>query len=655
MKLWLLIGLLTLSVSPYCAISASTAHTQLVSKSKSQLRMWNLQDADIRAVIHLISQLTGKNFIVDPRVRGKITVISSKPMPVDELYQVFLSMLQVLNYAAIPSGGAIKIVPAMQAKEYGGTLKTKKYPGLGDEVVARIVPVNNISAARLVPVLRPLMQSWDSISAYDPSNTLILSGTASNVKRLVSIIHSMDQKNSNTIQVVRLKYANAKKLVSVIETLQTSNRRQGKISNVSLAADEENNKILVSGNAANRFKMATLIKKLDTSNTNGNSNTVVITLKYLNAKKLAPILTKIARGRFAEQQKGKGAASSFGIGGALGSDNGISIQAEEDNNDIIINAPKAMIQNLKHVVRELDIRPKQVLVQAIIVRVDENVVKQLGIQWGTTNPDHGDEEVITATNFPAGIGFIPNGDLRVLIQALLTQSSTDVLATPSVLVLNNRSATISDGKNVGIINRQYEGTGSTVSNDSTLPFNTFERQDVTLQLKVTPHITPDNTVALKIDQQNNSLEADSMSSPDNPTIDTSKIKTSVLVNSGDILVLGGLISNDDKSSENKIPILGDIPILGLLFRYKNHAIEKKNLMVFIRPIILRNQMESRHETRDRYNYMRYQEWLKKVGLPLNTGQPLLPAIDETHLVRLPPPPFSTEEVQLPSPFATERR
>lgn len=632
--------------SPETNITIPALHDNVVTKIKHEPeQLWNLQDADIHAVIQTISQLTGKNFVIDPRVQGKITIISSQPMSVNELYQVFLSMLQVLNYAAIPSGDVTKIVPMVQAKEYGGALSSRSHPGFGDEVVVQIVPVDNISASQLVPVLRPLLQEWGSLTAYDPANTLILAGSASSVNRLVAIIHTMDQKNASAIQVVRLKYANAKKLVDVLTSLQTSDRSEGKINNISFAADEENNAILLSGNAAQREQMKKLIRQLDTRGSNGSANTVVLRLSYLNAKKLAPILTKIAKGKLAQQNRQRGpgllgpGGNSFGIGDSNASDSGISIQSEEDDNAVVINAPAAMIQTLKQVVRQLDIRPGQVLVQALIVRVDESVLEQLGVQWGTTTPG-ANPQTINIANFPSGIGFIPNGNLQVLIRALTTNTSTDVLATPAVVVLNNKPAIISDGKNVGIINRQYEGTGAPVSDNSTLPFNTFERYDVTLQLKVTPQITPNNTVRLTIDQQDNRLEPDSTSTPDNPTIDTSKIKTNVLVNSGDILVLGGLISNDNEEHKNKIPFLGDIPLLGHLFRYTNHSAEKKNLMVFIRPVILHNRYQGNSETIKRYDYIRFQEFRKKAGLGLDvTDAPMLPVINN-----------GTKRVQLPSPF-----
>lgn len=624
-------------------VSAQAGEVIVANKSAEAKQMWNLQDADIRAVTQTISQLTGKNFIIDPRVQGKITIISSHPMSTDELYQVFLSMLQVLNYVAIPAGQVIKIIPAVQAKEYGGHLSSSSHPGVGDEVVVQVVPINNISATQLVPVLRPLIQEWGTVSAYNPSNTLILAGSAANVQRLMSIIHNMDEKNANTIQVIPLKYASAKKSVEALNALQTSVRNEGSVSNVSFAADEENNTILVSGNMANRLQIRRLISKLDIRNANTNVTTVVVPLNYLNAKKLAPILTKIARGKIAQQNThhDNNTPANFGIGEPTNNSNSstnISIQAEEDDNAIVINAPSTMVNMLRRIIKQLDIRPEQVLIQAIIVRVNESVLNQLGVQWGTTNGNN----AVSVDTFPAGIGFIPHGNLQVLIQALMTNSSTDVLATPSIVVLNNKSAVIDDGQNIGIINREYEGTGAAITNQSTLPFNTFERKDVTLQLKVKPRIAPDDSVQLLISQQNNSIDPDAKSTPNNPVINTSKIQTSVLVTDGDILVLGGLISSDNKQISNKVPILGDIPILGYLFRYKNQTAEKKNLMVFIRPVILHNRKQRYRETLHDYDYVRFQQFREKAGFGLNPNErPILPSIHPIKPVAL-PPPFATE-------------
>src|SRR3990167_9293294 len=271
-------------------------------------QVWNLKNADIRAVIQTISILTGKNFIVDPRVRGTVTLVSQKPMSSDELYQVFLSMLQLLQYVAIPSGNIIKIVPAMDANALSRQFATKARPGSGDEIIVRVVPINHVSATELVPVLRPLMSQSGSVTAYLPSNALILAGTASNIKRLVNIIHQMDVVNANQITVMHLHYANAKKVVSIIKALQSGAASQGVASNATLAADEENNSILISANMANQLSMKNLIRELDQQGAGGD-DTKVITLNYLSAKKLAPILTKVAQGMNVSEAKATGKAA----------------------------------------------------------------------------------------------------------------------------------------------------------------------------------------------------------------------------------------------------------------------------------------------------------------------------------------------------------
>ncbi len=616
--------------------------SQPSASSAKDAQIWNLQNADIRAVIQTVSQLTGKNFVVDPRVQGKITIVSSKPMSIAELYQVFLSMLQLLNYAAVPTScGVIKIVPMLQAKEYGGALSTNQNPGSGDEIVVRVVAVNNIPVAQLVPTLHPLMQDWGTITAYAPSNTLILSGTAANVNRLVKIIHQMDRSNMIAVQVVPLHHVEAKKLVAMLDSLTAAQAKIGKSNLANFVADEQINAVVVSANSAELGESIGLIRSLDKPNTLSATETMVIHLNYLSAKQLAPILTKIAQGKIIDEKKTKGGATSAVANAADIQHSDVSVQAENSDNAIIIHAPVKLAQSLRNVVRQLDLRPNEVLVQAIVVRVGEHLLSQLGVQWGTSD-DSVSVNGNSISNFIPGMGFIPDGNIKVLLQALTTDASTDILATPSVVVLNNRPALINDGKNVGIVNRQYAGVGAPVSDNSALPFNTIQRQDVTLQLKVTPQIAPNNTVNLAIEQQDNSLDPDSASGPDNPTIDTSRIKTTVLVNSGDILVLGGLISNDNKQNQIRIPILSDIPIIGYLFRYKNHDIEKKNLMVFIRPVILHSRFDKRHETNKKYNYMREQQLRSKSGKGLDIyNKPLLP-------------PMNTKKwVEIPSPHATE--
>lgn len=585
-------------------------------------QVWNLQDADIRAVIQTIAELTHKNFIIDPRVQGKITLVSSKPMNIDETYRVFLSMLQVLNYSAVASENAIKIIPAMDAKAFGESLSNN-----GEEVVVRVVTVNNVSAMQLVPVLRPLMLDWGTINAYQPSNALVLAGFSSNVNRLVNIIHSLDENNAVQTEVVKLRYADAAKLERVIQSLQVANNNQGKVSNVAIAADVRANALLVSGGKSNRADTIALIKQLDGENSAGENNTRVVRLNYLTAKKLAPVLTKLAQG-YVQEEKDKKVRSTtvYGVG-AVGNPS-VSIQFVEDDNAIVMRGPYSIMQGLQTVIEKLDTRPQEVLVQAIIVRIDETALEKLGVEWGTG--DLGSE------SFANGLGYIHGGNINAIINALNSSGNTDILSTPSILVLNNQKAVISDGKNVGIYNRSYDST----QDDSTVPYNTYTRQDVALSLAVTPQIAPDNTMKLMINHQNDSLAQDAQNQdPNNPTINTSKIDTSVLVNSGDILVLGGLISNNETESIQKIPLLGDIPLLGHLFQYKQKSIDKKNLMVFIKPILIKDKNQANQQSMNQYDYMRYQQLRKQndLGVSNREAHPVLPINHFPNTVVLPPP------------------
>lgn len=666
------------SASPLLALNAANAATAstktVATKTQQPLKqVWNLQNADIRAVIQTMSSLTGKNFVIDPRVQGKITIVSKKPMTVKELYRVFLSMLQILGFAAVPAGNVVKVVPAMNAKEYAGTAVTGKgtVPIGDDNVVVRVAQVNNVSAAQLVPILRPLMHDWGSIMAYTPSNALILAGSADNVARLVKIVHTMDEKNASEIQESQLRYASATKLVKVLQQLQQDDRAEGKVTNLSFAADAESNSVLISGNKVNIVSAQKLIRRLDLKSANGNGGIEVVRLKYLEAKDMVTILTKLVHGHVSagsSSDASSGGASSSGSSSSstasnssplgvlsAGGNKDISIVAEKSSNALLISAPAEVVTKLNRVIHRLDTRPEQVLVEAIIVQVDDSMVNKLGVRWGTMSQDSGSSDssgnsLSQALNgFQPGVGFIRDVTIKGLLTALKNIANTNVLATPSIVVLNNKKAVISDGVNVGIQNRQYAttdtGGGSSSGDDSSnVPFTTTQRTDVTLKLTVTPQISPNKTIMLKIDQSNRQLDPTaSNSSSDNPTIDTSEIKTNVLVNSGDILVLGGLIQNQRKRLSTRVPILGDIPLLGRLFQYNTKDYEKKNLMIFLKPIILSSGSDNQKVSLERYRYMQAQQIKKAAGESLVTrAGPMLPTVTGIRAGRLQlPPPFHT--------------
>lgn len=625
-------------------------------------QIWNLKNADIRAVIQTISILTGKNFIVDPRVHGNVTLVSQKPMTPDELYQAFLSMLQLLQYAAIPAGNVIKIVPSMDGNALSRTIATDAQPGSGDEVVVRVVPVNHVSATELVPVLRPLMSQSGSVTAYLPSNALILAGTASNINRIVDVIDQMDSANTNQISIVHLQHANAKKVASIIHSLQTGSVSQGGVANATLAADEENNAILISANAANQLVMRNLIHNLDQRSAN-NDDTRVVTLNYLTAKKLAPILSKVAEGITASEATPAGTAGK--VASTTDESSNVSVQPEENNNAVIIHAPKAMMSSLMRVVRRLDVRPQEVLVEAIIVKVDENLLNKLGIVWGTSDGAAAAASGNPSSNIASGnsfalklsetgsMGFLPDGNLIALLHALKEDGSSDVLSTPSVVVLNNQKATIDDGQNVGVANRSYQGVTPTpgATENIIAPYNTIERQDVTLSLEVTPHISPNQMIQLALLQKDDTIASDVNATTENPTLNTSKIKTSVLVKSGDVLVLGGLMSNEQEKTTQKLPILGDLPVVGHLFRYDTHKMKKTNLMVFIRPIIM-TKKSAHAQTMNRYAYARQQQIeMLTESISHQDHLPMLPKLDNKNVAAL-PKPITT--FKLPLPAITEK-
>lgn len=638
------------------------------TNKKSATRLWNLQNADILSVINEVSRETGKNFIVDPRVQGKVTIVSSKPMEPAEVYQVFLAVLQTLGYSAIPSGDVIKIIPDAEAKQQETPLADNKNPGKGDELVVRVIPVRNVPADQFVSLLRPLLPSSSELSAYSPSNTLIISGRAAKINRLVKIIEQMDSADNNAIVLVPLRHATAADVVSVLNSLQTGARYPGQPLQLSLAADERTNSVLVRGDPENRSRIKMLITQLDKPiiNTNNRGNTQVIYLRYLKAKQLVPILRGIALGTTGEAsdtttnntaatkktlekegpvRSGPVTSSPPFFGGStstasLSSEKKIQIQAEPNTNAVIISAPPAIMQSLKAVIAQLDIRPAQVLVEAIIVEISESKLQQLGIEWGTpAEPDTAAAgDTFSTLTGGLGIGFINTGDIRVMISALASDSTSNILATPSLVVLDNQKANIQVGKKVPTVTGQFSSsdTGGSAVN----PFTTSDYKDVVLKLEVTPQINQGRAIRLKIKQGNDTLSQQTGVS-NNPIFNTAVINTEVMVNSGQILVLGGLLNNDFEGGNTKVPILSSIPLVGVAFQSKQNTFDKKNLVVFLRPVILYNSMLTDEITHKKYEFIR-EEQLKrrKHGdhyLTPYDANPVLPPHSQSSEL---PPPFS---------------
>ncbi len=605
----------------------------------------NLRDADIRALIDNVAKATGKNFVVDPRVKGTVTVISGHPMEKDELYQVFLSILEVHGYAAVPSGDVIKIVPDVKAKQ-GGVPESRGAMPIGDEVVTQVIKVNNIAAAQLVPVLRPLVPQEGHLAAYPETNMLVISDRASNVARLAQIIHRIDQPTDDDIDVIRLEHASAAELAQTLTSLEKHQGpgQQPPSQRVRLVADERTNSILLSGDKNERLRLRAIIAHLDTPLESGG-HTQVVYLRYAKAKDLVPVLTGVT-GSIQAKQPGKGTVP----GGLPG---GVSIQADDTANALVITAPADTMRSLRSVIRQLDVRRAQVLVEAVIAEVSLDETRQLGVQWlldstpgsggvvGTTNFNAGKSSILDAAsalhagNVPnlgdglsIGIGRLntANGiSYAALIQALSNDANSNILSTPSLMTLDNQEAEIVVGQTVPFITGEYTNTGSTTN--SVNPFQTIQRQDVGLTLKVTPQINEGNAVKLDIEQIVSSLSPTSTPGAADLITNKRSIKTTVMVDSGHTVVLGGLIDDELQQTKEKVPLLGDVPLLGRLFRYDKTNKVKRNLVVFLRPIILRDAATAARILNSKYSYMREQQLMSReqgVQLLDKKAVPVLP-------------------------------
>jgi len=609
----------------------------------------NLKDADINALVESMSVLTGKNFIVDPRVKGKVTIISAKAMDEKELYQVFLAVLGVHGFAAIPGDNVIKIVPAAGAKQESVPTVEPRSRIEADQIVTRIIQVQNVSAAQIVPILRPLIPPQGHLAAYTPTNVLIISDTAGNVERLAAIITRIDLASNEEVEVVALRHASATEIVRVLTALeQGKGGRNDPAAAVGtpprMVADERSNSILLSGDKASRLRLRALITHLDTPVESGG-NTQVVYLRYAKAKDLMTVLQGVSKNLGSEAARNApmpaGQPGAPPGGGSSGGSSLVDIQADEATNALVITAPPDLIRSLRSVIAQLDIRRAQVLVEAVIAEISAEKTAELGVQWvadgnsviGFTNLGSGnaslanivglaaalDTDSTTTTTIPSA-DRIPqglhmavgdfSGDNRfgALISALAKDADTNVLSTPTVVTLDNEEAEIIVGQNVPFVTGNYTtNTGSSTTSSVGNPFQTIQRDDVGIKLKVKPQINEGNSVKLEIAQEVSSVVPSANAATQGPTTNKRSIKTKVLVENGQVLVLGGLIDENLNENAQKVPLLGDIPLLGNLFRYRGTTKLKRNLMVFLHPIILRDATQGTLYTNDKYSYIRDQQ------------------------------------------------
>jgi len=605
----------------------------------------SFKGTDIQEFINTVGKNLNKTIIVEPSVRGKINVRSYDLLNEEQYYQFFLSVLDVYGFSVVTmDNGVLKVLRSNTAKTSGVPVVDDQDPGMGDEMVTRVVPVRNVSVRELAPLLRQLNDNagGGNVVHYEPSNVLLITGRAMVVNRLVDIVRRVDKAGDQDMDIVRLKYASASEIVRLVTALTKDDARanMGSLLTPKVVADERTNSVVVSGDPKARQRMLQMIRQLDRDQ-ESQGNTKVFYLKYAKAKNLVEVLNGVSKSILADKEAGKTTGGS--------SDKKLNIQADEQTNALVITAQPDAMQEIEKVINRLDIRRAQVLVEAIIVEVSNSNGAQLGVQWGNNNGGmvqftgsnaqmpistfvtaKGDsatdtqKSALAALN-GAAVGFY-SGDWFALLTALKSDSKSDVLSTPSLVTMDNQEASFNVGQDVPVLT----GSQTTTSSDSAV-FNTVERKTVGTKLKFKPQINEGDSVLLEIEQEVSSVDSTGSSSSSSgssssdlgPTFNVRTIKNAVLVKSGETVVLGGLL--DEKVSEtiSKVPLLGDIPVLGELFKATSTGRDKRNLMVFIRPVILRDPVTYSGISGNKYSLFRAEQLDRA-----SKGIPLMPELDK---------------------------
>ncbi|EED36123.1 general secretion pathway protein D [Luminiphilus syltensis NOR5-1B] len=627
----------------------------------------NLKDTDIQELIKFVADVTGSTIVVDPSVKGKVKVVSTEPVTKSELYDLFLSILDVHGYTAVRSGSVIRVIQNKDARSSSVGVPPLTDTLTNDEYVTQVIRLENVSAAKLIPVLRPLVPQQAHMAAYAPSNAIIISDIRSNIGRIREIIDRMDSSAVRSTEVVRLKYGVAEDIVQMLRTLETDEGEAGGAGEeVTLVADKRTNSVVVTADELNSGRIKQLITYLDTP-LEQSGNVKVIYLEYANAAEVAEVLTRVMQNITRLDDNGQRERSAGGNS---------TIEADEGTNALIITADADEMAALEAVIARLDIRRAQVLVEAIIVEMEVVEGQELGLQWLFANdsgfygsnistssaqrarnaaiadailPGDGDSSGdIGITDLAGALSQVPGATLgwgavdddltmTVILNALETQGNANILSTPSLLTLDNEEAYITVGQQVPFVTGSFTNTGS--GDSARNPFQTIERQNVGITLKVTPQVNEGDSVVLDIVQEVSSISQQLLVASDVITNER-KIETKVLASDGDIVVLGGLVKDEVQDSQQGVPILSSIPLLGRLFRNDVVEVSKSNLLVFIRPTIVRTDVELAGATAEKYRFIREQQLeRRKRGLMfLDDGNlPVIPTWEE-QVSRLPEEP-----------------
>ena len=618
----------------------------------------NLKDTDIQELIQFVSDVTGTTIVVDPTVKGKVKVVSSKPVTKAELYDLFLSILDVHGYTAVRSGGVVRVIPNKNARSAPVDVVSGTSSLINDEYVTQVIRLENVSAAKLIPVLRPLVPQQAHMAAYAPSNAIIISDIRANIQRIAEIIDSMDQSAVRKTELVKLRYGVATDVVDMLKTLEKSRAGDGDADEeATLVADKRTNSVIITADEVSIERIRTLIGYLDIP-LEQSGNVRVMYLEYADATEVAEVLTRVMQNisrldEGGDRNRNSNSAKS-------------TIEADAGTNSLIITADADEMAALEAVIARLDIRRAQVLVEAIIVEMEVVEGRELGLQWlfanssgafgsnistssaqqarngalgaallpaDSTSNDIGIRDVagalagVPGTTF--GWGVVDDSlTMTTILSALESQGNANILSTPSLLTLDNEEAFITVGQQVPFVTGSYTNTGA--SNGVANPFQTIQRENVGVSLQVTPQINEGDSVVMDIVQEVSSISQQVLSASDVITNER-KIETKVLAKDGDIVVLGGLVKDDVQDSQQGIPLLSDIPILGRLFRSDVVSVTKSNLLVFIRSTIIRDDADLAGATAEKYRYIRDQQRQRREqGLMfLDDGNmPLLPTWEE---------------------------
>jgi general secretion pathway protein D len=583
-----------------------------------------MRDADIRAFISDISSLTGKTFIVDPRINAKVTIISREDLSIEEAYEVMLSVLAVHGYSAIEQDNATKIVPEITGRQAFNTFSRPNSPS--DKLVTDIIRPKFAAVNSLISILRPIMSTQGHIAVYEPTNSLIIADRAGNVKKLTAIINELDKTPGETYEIIKLSYSSSKEVSKIIDKIFNENSGGMNPNQFTSYSIDRINSILLVGDIPIVNRMKNLIQNLDTEQTS-SSTLKVKYLKYADAKSLEKILKNLSENLSGDKSKSKIMTS---------------IEAHEGTNSLVISADPEVMMALEDVISNLDIKRAQVLVEAIIVEISDTLAKELGVQilftgegsntpiisqrFGNPNPDltaivggevynttsgssslpAAAQSLLTLDGFAAGVGKYKKDkeSFAAILNVLRKDTDSNVLSTPSILTMDNEESSIIVGQEIPIT------TGESLGTDNSNPFRTVSREEVGVKLLVKPQINEGNSIRLDIEQEVSSVYGPLLIGASEIATNKREIKTVVMVEDTEIIVLGGLISDDVQESERKVPLLGDIPLLGRLFKSTTTSRSKKNLVVFLKPTIVRDVADMQLITNKKYNLLKAEQLLK---------------------------------------------